>query len=155
MMPYPGLGGVSEWERKVLAIVVALANLLDSTSDPLRIWMRNGMEVLLMGTEPGAIVPTGELTREETMMYSALFQAALAFRDTPIPVYLDAEGQPVILTPDQVIGYRRVPAPPAPETLGVSDEERIGPPFVPLISLLPTSAPGAAAIPQRPNEAPR
>lgn len=146
MMPYMGTGlsGVSEWEQKVLELVRQVEAVLDGTNAPLRIWMRNNLEALMLATEPGATVSSGTLTREEMMMYSALFQAALAFRDTPIAAYVDEQGQVVQMTPDAIIGYRRVPV--VAETLlgGVATQGGVMPTTRPAgkpASALPLSAP--------------
>lgn len=111
MLPYTGLTGVAEWEQKVVALVRRIEELVDSTAGPLRIWMHNQMEQMVAATAPGALVEGGAMTREEIMMYAAMFQATLAFRATPIAVYLDDQGQPVLMTPEAITGYRRMTSP--------------------------------------------
>ena len=151
--------GVAEWEQGVLSLVRRIEQLVDSTPAPLRIWMYNLMEQLVTATEPGAVIASGTFSREEALMYSALFQATLQFRNTPITVYLDAEGQPVQMTPEAITGYRRMPAPaPLGGVLGAAPGAAFDPPLqfpgglaAPLSSSLPRSAPAGDA---RPPEAP-
>lgn len=145
MMPYSGLTGIAEWEQRALAIVRRIEELVDSTSGPLRIWMHNALAAAMFGAAPGEIVEGGTLTREEMMMYSAMFQATLAFRSTPIVAYLDEQGQPVLMTPDAITGYRPRPV-SAVEPLG-GGLGSMG--SAPRVSPLPLSAAGEAARPTK------
>lgn len=109
MLPYiSNMSGVTEWEQKVLTIVRRIEEIVDTTQGPFRIWAHNQMQQMVADTPPGEVVAGGTMSREEVMMYSAMFQAILAFRTAPIPVYLDAEGQPVMMTPEAITAYRRM-----------------------------------------------
>ena len=155
-MPYmPNMGGVAEWEQKVLTLVRRIEEIIDSTAAPLRIWLTNQMEQMVTDAAPGAVIAGGTMTREEVMMYSAMFQATLTFRQTPIAVYIDSEGQPVMMSPEAITGYRRMTTSLPPPLLGAGTTELLGgvggvdarPP-----ARLPLSAPDQAA-PDQPKDA--
>lgn len=155
MLPTPiTQSGIVEWEQRVLALMRQIELIVDAAPTAYRIWTHNLMEQLITATEPGAVVAAGTFTREEVLMYAALFQATLTFRDAPILAYTDAAGEVVQMTPEAIIGYRRMPA-PAEAPLGATASEMVMDPPVQalpagagarLISPLPQSAPGAAAM---------
>lgn len=137
---------ISEWNTLVMGMIREVARLLDGTYNPLRIWLVNQLEQLVIDTPPTQLVPGGDLTREETLMYASLFQAVLIMLQTPRLAYIDINNSPVMMTPEMMLGYRRTQAPEG-NVLGASLVPMISPATMALLaSALPQSAPGRAAI---------
>jgi hypothetical protein len=131
----PGAGltsAVTEWQREVLSVVRRLADLMRDTQNAQLLWDSNPIWDLVLATAPGEKVATGEaprdedFTREELLMYLALFGATKALELTPIPAYIGEDGEPVTMTPRQITGYRRMPA-PVQELLGSANSDGSAP----------------------------
>jgi hypothetical protein len=110
--------GVQAWEEAVARVLGSVEEQLNAIGTPLRIWVSSKMAQLVEATPPGDVISTGTATREEVMMISALFQSMLQWMQTPIEAYRDANGDAVLMTPGDIVSYRRMPAAPGEEVLG-------------------------------------
>lgn len=138
-------GGPRDWEIAAEGIRSLVEQALNLTVAPARIWDRNQLAALIDATPPGAVVPGGQLTREEWLMLLALFQWIVSqISSVELPLYQDDQGQRVTMSPEAIISYRRMPAVEpaslgaAPGLLAAPVGINIGPPA----SHLPRSAPG-------------
>jgi hypothetical protein len=102
---------MQEWEREAEALRTMAEDLLDRTAKPLRLYERNGLEFIIQGTPHGQPVPGGTMLAERAQMLSALFQGLLTFMHTPIPAYANAQGNPVMLPPIDILSWRTPGAP--------------------------------------------
>lgn len=98
-----------EWGYLLLQLLEQAQQITDSYmfNRSLRLYQYNDIATMIATTEPGQRVGASTLTKERAEEISAMFQSFLAWRETPIPVRLDEQGAPVLLSPIAVMSKRQ------------------------------------------------
>ncbi len=101
------LSAIQEWQALTNDIFDVAERQVDNTGRPLRIWTKNGLEALVRATAPGEMVGDSTLTREQALRRSAMFQSLLTWLNTPIAVGVDGNGDPITMSPIDLMSERR------------------------------------------------
>ena len=111
-MTYPympvstGQSAIQEWQGLVAEIMSRAESLLDSINRPLRLWERNELAALVVGTAVGQCVGDSTLSREQALTRDVIFKSLLVWLQTPQEVARDAADQPIMLTPLDLLSKR-------------------------------------------------
>lgn len=104
--PATGLSAIAEWAALTTQILGTLEQSYDQIARPLRLWERNNLADLVASTPPQSAVGDSGLTREQVIARSVVFQSLLAWLQTPVTVGQDEQGQPLALTPLDLLSSR-------------------------------------------------
>lgn len=109
-MPAAGAGqsAIREWAQLTSEILANLERNYDAIARPLRLWgsAGNGLPELVAATAPDELVGDSDLTALQVNARNVVFGSLLQWLSHPHQIGVDAEGQPIIITPLELLSQR-------------------------------------------------